>query len=509
MMETTAGTDWKTRLVSWCVALAVVVCAVLGMRFVSGPSARVRPEDVAHAKTTRESVNAQIKHDQAHRVLPTEYAKQLVKQSETLVRRNLEEELRRFREMSDRMRANMDALLVQIEQRPLPDSAPPDANDTSAARAISRVTDTLPPDYAVDEIYELLRKYENEIRSGNVAVGAARQALAKGLSFPEVYRSMLERFAGMPSFAELVERQTHGDAWERNADSDAAWKLRIGNTEELNQYRGLLGQTVRQAGLADSRLSALFGAPLPPGSLGIGTESTGGNPSGSKQRGGPGGEGDPQFMFNDDDMHAPWSYYDGEKLSQELVKAQALPGRRFSRSAERKGWLYINTWYMIGPWESYGRGDFAQTHPPEVSIDLDAVYTDGMVGMGVAETDADPIEVRGPAVRLDGTLRWKFMQSESMHNVVPVTADHATYYAYTEIYFDEPETMLVAIGTDDSGKLWINGEEVWQDEGTSWYKIDEHIEPFDFRQGWNRILVRLENVGGSAAGFSLLIVPKE
>ena len=81
--------------------------------------------------------------------------------------------------------------------------------------------------------------------------------------------------------------------------------------------------------------------------------------------------------------------------------------------------------------------------------------------------------------------------------------------AYTELYFDRAVTMLVAIGTDDGGRLWINGKDVWQDAGTSWYNIDEHIEPFEFRQGWNTVLVRLENTGGSATGFSFMIIPAD
>lgn len=68
-------------------------------------------------------------------------------------------------------------------------------------------------------------------------------------------------------------------------------------------------------------------------------------------------------------------------------------------------------------------------------MDFDAVYTDGQVGTGVMETDSHPIKVIGEEVYLDGTLRWKFMQSESMHNTVPVTTGHSTYYAYTELYF--------------------------------------------------------------------------
>jgi len=121
---------------------------------------------------------------------------------------------------------------------------------------------------------------------------------------------------------------------------------------------------------------------------------------------------------------------------------------------------------MIGPWENYGRDDFAIVYPPEISIDFDAVYTNGKTGTAIVETDAHPLKSVGEKVELDGTLRWQFMQSESMHNVPPATASDATYYAYTELYFDEAVTMMIAIGTDDSGKIWINDKAIWQDSGS-------------------------------------------
>ena len=162
---------------------------------------------------------------------------------------------------------------------------------------------------------------------------------------------------------------------------------------------------------------------------------------------------------------------------------------------------------MIGPWENFGRDDFAIVHPPEISIDFDAVFTNGKIGTGFVKTNSHPIKMIGEEVRLDGTLRWQFMQSESMHNAPPVTAPDATYYAYTELYFDEAVTMLVSVGIDDFGKIWIHDKSIWQNSGSRWYYIDEYIAPFDFQQGWNRVLVRLEN-GAAATGFSFLIVPR-
>ena len=504
------GKDTGFRVLSWALPVTLTVAALL---LLSGPdkpgAARgVSPAGTGQAKAGAADSRAQpddrLKQRQSRRPLPPEYSGKLVAQSEVMIRNNLLAQLQAFQEMSRRMKAERDSLLDTVERRPLLPTAPEDANDTSAARSLQDVPQPdLRPDAAIDYLYGLLRDYEEEIQRNHLAAGAARQALSGGLSFPEVYRAMKPGSTRMPSFDELVRMQSPDAPWERDETGTAAASLSVKNTAELARYRELLGQTVRQTGLAAARLASLFdgGRPAP---------KMAGRPGGSGGQGrgggsGIGGSGEaPEAV-----PLTAWREYEGKRLDRDMVKAQALPGRRFTRNAANRGWLYINTWYIIGPWENYGRDDFALVHPPEISIDLDAVYTDGQKGVGIEETDSDPIKVTGPKVTLDGTLRWKFMQSESMHNTVPVTTDHSTYYAYTEVYFDEPVSMLVAIGTDDGGRLRINGRDVWQDAGTSWYNIDEHIEPFEFRQGWNTILIRLENTGGSAAGFSFMIIPAD
>ncbi len=509
MMKTTTETSKLARFLSWAVALALFAGGAYVLSTMPTPDNGSL--DLAKSKKApaKNAVSQRIKQEQAQRPLPANYAEQLVEQSEVLVKRNLRTQLRKFEDMAAKMRKRKDDLLTKVEQRKLPRTAPRDANDTSKARAIAEVSGNVNEHSSVEEIYSLLRAYEAEIQQNHLAVNAAKQALSKGLSYPEVYQSLKQGATRMPSFDELIKMQMKGGEWSRSQHSNASGGLSVKSTADLNNYRGLLGQTTRQAGLAGTRLENLFGVPRQIGRPGGGQGNGGpgnGNPGGE---GGGNGFGQGGVDSNGEPPMTPFARYAGSRLDKEMVKAQALPGRRFSKSAERKGWLYINTWYMIGPWENFGRDDFAIVHPPEVSIDFDAVYTDGQVGEGIEETDSDPLKQYGERVQLDGTLRWKFMQSESMHNVPPVTTGHSTYYAYTELYFDEPTTMLVAIGTDDSGRVWINGKDVWQDTGTSWYNIDEHIEPFQFRQGWNRILVRLENGGGGPAGFSFLIIPQE
>ena len=506
--------DTGYRILSWGLPVAMTVA---GLLFLYGSNAAGLMRGERHAGTAKNAPHQadsrvrpdnSLKQMQSRRPLPQDYSVKLVAQSEVLIRKNLIGQLQSFQEMSRRMKADRDSLLDAVERRPLLPTGPKDANDTSEARALQDVPPpVLRADTPIDALYGLLRDYEAEIQQNHLIVSAAKQALSKGLSFPEVYRAMKPGSTRMPSFDDLIRMQSPDAPWERDETGTAAASLSVKSTAELARYRELLGQTVRQTGLASARLSSLFGGGRPAPSMSGRADGSGsaGQGHGDGSGKGFGGSGEaPEGV-----PLTAWSEYAGERLDKDMVKAQALPGRRFTRDAASRGWLYINTWYIIGPWENYGRDDFALVHPPELSVDLDAVYTDGQTGVGIEETDSDPIKVNGPKVALDGVLHWKFMQSESMHNTVPVTTDHSTYYAYTEVYFDEAVSMLVAIGTDDGGRLWINGKDVWQDAGTSWYNIDEHIEPFEFRQGWNTILIRLENTGGSAAGFSLMIIPAE
>ena len=40
------------------------------------------------------------------------------------------------------------------------------------------------------------------------------------------------------------------------------------------------------------------------------------------------------------------------KVDKNKVLANVLPGRRFSKHSDRKGYLYIDTWHIIGPWDA-------------------------------------------------------------------------------------------------------------------------------------------------------------
>jgi len=171
-------------------------------------------------------------------------------------------------------------------------------------------------------------------------------------------------------------------------------------------------------------------------------------------------------------------------LSESRVIAQALPGRMFSRSSPRTGWLYLDTWYVIGPWENHGRTTFEVLHPPETLIDLDGEYTG---------KDA-------------GRIRWQFHQSDNIRITPPVEMESSTYYAYTEVFFEDETEMLVAVASDDAARVWINDLLIWEDHGNSPWRLDEGFRKVRFRKGFNNVLVRIEN-GPILCTFSILLCP--
>lgn len=488
-MKATTASDRRAVVVSWAAAAVLFIVGALVLRLMPKPDRT----PLSHLEKDAPRAQRQVKKDERKKKqpLPPDYAAKMVESAEVLVKRELRERLQRFDKMDREIAAKEERLLDRIGERPLPPGAAADINDTSAAR------DDGPPPVlgeraSVEQLYERLAVHESRIQQNHLESQAAEKALKDGLSFPETLAAMKHGATRMPEYRTLVA----GVNRQHGLSGDAMPPART--VEELNRHREVLGQATRQSGLAESRLTGmvnpLAGRPPPPlaGRAGASGSGDGGLAGAVRSAGG-----------------GPLQYHEAKFENEEMVAAQALPGRRFSRDTLRRGWLYVNTWYMIGPWDSHGRNDFSLSFPPERGVDLDAVYHDGQTGPGVAETDSHPLEMRGEEVELDGRLRWKFMQSESMHNVMPVTTDRSVCYAYTELYFDEPASMLVAIGTDDSGKVWINGREIWKDTGASWYHIDEHLEVFDFQQGWNRVLVRLDNNGGAASGFSFLVCPKD
>lgn len=177
-------------------------------------------------------------------------------------------------------------------------------------------------------------------------------------------------------------------------------------------------------------------------------------------------------------------FFPGGQESKLGADFRPLPARKLmAREGPKPEWAYLDTWFIIGPFPNPDRAHLDKKFPPESAVDLDATYQG---------KDGRP-------------LRWEFKQSNHMMIAPPATDRYAIWYGYTEVYADRPQERWVAFGSDDYSKAWLNGELVWASGKTPHRWIpDRGFRKLKFREGYNTLLVKLENAGGTT-GYSVII----
>jgi hypothetical protein len=182
---------------------------------------------------------------------------------------------------------------------------------------------------------------------------------------------------------------------------------------------------------------------------------------------------------------------------------QVAPGRTIAASGISPKWLFIDSWYILGPFDNTGRANIDRKFPPETIVDLDAVYPG----------------------KNDIPIRWEFYQSPAADVVPPLDGwysalqkkmglsreisrtdlQYIIYYACSEVKVETDCDLWVAIGSDDFSKVWINDQLIWSSgkQSKKW-RIDEGMRKVHFKQGANRILYRIEN-GKDRTDFSFAI----
>ena len=181
----------------------------------------------------------------------------------------------------------------------------------------------------------------------------------------------------------------------------------------------------------------------------------------------------------------------------------AVPGRVIGSNAVPGRWMYVDSWYLLGPFDNAGRSNIDKQFPPETVVDLNATY----------------IGKRGRQIR------WEFHQS-ARPEIVPLfesynplpggntggtdsfkarDLDYIIYYGYTELRAEQDCDVWIAVGSDDFSKLWIEDQLVWASgmRHKSW-RVDEGLRKVRLKQGVNRVLFRVEN-GHSRTEFSLAV----
>lgn len=137
----------------------------------------------------------------------------------------------------------------------------------------------------------------------------------------------------------------------------------------------------------------------------------------------------------------------------------------------------LGTWHAIGPF-SVGEFDptFEAVFEPERRIDLGASYQDGQLTWA-----AHP--------------EWDNRKVHRLNDV-----ENSATYLYRTVHVDKAQPLLLSLGSDDSIKVWHNGQEVLSRHVVRGAGIDQDRVSIDLEEGENQLLLKVVN-GLNATGF--------
>ena len=139
------------------------------------------------------------------------------------------------------------------------------------------------------------------------------------------------------------------------------------------------------------------------------------------------------------------NFFDGGNSGIPPVDASSLVlggGRMLGAGGEYANRVYLNSWYVIGPFPGRHGADLFDnpSYPPEKAVLLDAVFF-------------------GKAERL---LQWRYVTSQSYPFYPPDMAEDSVYYGYTEVFVDQACDLTAWIGVDDDVQIYLNDQLVWK-----------------------------------------------
>ncbi len=156
----------------------------------------------------------------------------------------------------------------------------------------------------------------------------------------------------------------------------------------------------------------------------------------------------------------------------ELDAAQrAWEATERTRDAERVQ-PTLGEWHQIGPFgASSGDEAFTTAYGPEAEIDLDAAYGD------------EELRWQTPTDLEDGTAH-------------ALSGGNSAWYFHRQIVSTSDDAIELSLGSDDSIRMWFNGELLLDENVQRGVAPDQEIVSVPLRPGANDLLVKIVNYGG-------------
>ena len=177
------------------------------------------------------------------------------------------------------------------------------------------------------------------------------------------------------------------------------------------------------------------------------------------------------------------------RLNATLVLAEFYRENGMTEKAEeliqKTGFVTEDAWMVLGPYDNADGIGYDTAYIPEdiTEIDLNAEYNG-----------------------LNGTVSWQKCTDGTLNGYIHLgkDVDWCAAYAYATIISPDERKVQFLFDSDDQGKVWLNGTEVFTNLNSYSAEIDRYTVPVMLKQGKNSILVKVcQEEGGW--GFYLRI----
>ena len=149
------------------------------------------------------------------------------------------------------------------------------------------------------------------------------------------------------------------------------------------------------------------------------------------------------------------------------------------------GFIHENVWLILGPFDNNG------------GIGYNTAY--------IAE-DTTQIDMTAKYEGLGEQISWKKFADDAFDGFIDLGKDinWRVSYTWTTITSPDEREVQFRFGSDDEGKVWLNGKEVFAKPNGGWAVVDDSIIPVTLKAGKNTVLVKVCN-GELSWGFYLRI----
>ena len=182
------------------------------------------------------------------------------------------------------------------------------------------------------------------------------------------------------------------------------------------------------------------------------------------------------FSMGDFEMWTEW--LEAAKSASLWERKQMAAAMAGLKSTDDLSCDFIRKWHIAGPFDNANDAGFDRIYGPERKSALSARYDDALIA-----------ECRWRSVETNASGFLNFL--DNFQQEVDAVA-----YAQVEITAERSVSVPILLGSDDAAAVWLNGKEIHREHRHRGARPAQDLIIADFKRGPNRILVKVDQVGG-------------